>query len=137
MVVIDLIMKIIERIEVLMQNKQITQAEFSRRIGVPVSRVANWRRKGSTPSADLIPRIARVLGVEPHYLLTGEQIGGKNLTYELTSDEADLIDGYRQLSRTWQKVAMGSVYELVGDTVIEVEDIIEYDSDDYDEEPEA
>jgi hypothetical protein len=28
--------------------------------------------------------------------LTGEQIGGKNLTYELTSDEADLIDGYRQ-----------------------------------------
>ncbi len=131
-------MKIIERIEQLMQNKQITQAEFSRRIGVPVSRVANWRRKGSTPSADLIPRIARVLGVDTHYLLTGEQIGGKNLMYELTIDEADLIDGYRKLSRTWQKVAIGEIYELVGDTVEELEEeVIEFDSEELDEEPEA
>ncbi len=124
-------MKIIERIEKLMQGKQITQAEFSRRIGVPVSRVANWRRKGSTPSADLIPCIAQVLGVDTHYLLTGEQINGKNFTYELTADEADLIDGYRKLNRTWQRVAMGQVYELVAET--EEEEYFNIDADESDE----
>lgn len=113
-------MKIIERIEKLMQGQQITQAEFSRRIGVPVSRVANWRRKGSTPSADLIPIIATVLGVDTHYLLTGEQLGFKNTNYNLSADEVELIDGYRLLNRVWKKVAMGEVYELVGETVEEL-----------------
>ncbi|HZW49043.1 MAG TPA: helix-turn-helix transcriptional regulator [Bacillota bacterium] len=128
-------MKIIERIEKLMQGKQITQAEFSRRIGVPVSRVANWRRKGSTPSADLISCIAKVLNVDTHYLLTGEQINGKNFTYELTADEADLVDGYRKLNRTWQRVAMGEVYELVAE--VEDEDYFSIDETESDDEEET
>ncbi|NLN84208.1 MAG: helix-turn-helix transcriptional regulator [Firmicutes bacterium] len=109
-------MKIIERVEMLMQNKQITQAEFSRRIGVPVSRVANWRRKGSTPSADLIPLIAQVLDVDTHFILTGDQISQKSTNYDLSVDEVELVEGYRCLDKVWQKVALGNVYELVGTT---------------------
>jgi transcriptional regulator with XRE-family HTH domain len=41
----------------------LSQREFARMIGVHHSNVGFWERSGTTPRSDLLPEIARVLGV--------------------------------------------------------------------------
>ena len=47
-------MLISEHIYQYMNEKGITQLEFSKRTGIPQSTVNDWRRKGTNPAADKI-----------------------------------------------------------------------------------
>ena len=62
-------MLISERIYKYMEEKKISQIEFSRRTGITQSTVSDWRRKGTNPSADKIMIICEVLGITPYELL--------------------------------------------------------------------
>lgn len=66
-------MLISERIYQYMNEKGITQLEFSKRTGISQSTVSDWRRKGTNPSADKIMIICDVLGVSPYELLLGTE----------------------------------------------------------------
>ena len=60
--------------------------------GVAASSLSNWV-KGRVPSSLAVARIAHFLGVSIEWLLFGESKEG-----ELTRDELDLVEAYRQLS---------------------------------------
>jgi len=64
-------MLISERIYQYLEEKKITQKEFSERTGISQSTVSDWKRKGTNPSADKIMIICEVLGVTPYELLQG------------------------------------------------------------------
>lgn len=67
-------MLISERIFKIIQEKNITQAEFAKRAGIAPSTVSEWKKKKTNPSADKIMDICVALEVTPEELLGGSGI---------------------------------------------------------------
>ena len=66
-------MTISSRIFSLMQEKNISQSELSKRTGISTRTISDWKRKQTNPSADKILPLCEVLGVSPMHLLGGEE----------------------------------------------------------------
>ena len=67
-------MIISERVFYLLKEKNITQSEFGKRVGIANSTISDWKRKKTNPSADKIMDICNVLDVTPETLLTGKEL---------------------------------------------------------------
>ena len=70
-------MIISERIFKILEEKKISQKEFSQRTGIAQSTISDWKRKKTNPAADKIMVICDVLRITPHELLTGTKGGGR------------------------------------------------------------
>ena len=66
-------MLISERIYQYMEERDISQKEFANRTGISQSTISDWKRKGTTPSADKIMIICEVLSISPYELLSGTE----------------------------------------------------------------
>ena len=64
-------MIISERIFKIIKEKNITQAEFGKRAGIPTSTISEWKKRKTNPSADKIMDICVALEVTPEELLGG------------------------------------------------------------------
>lgn len=64
-------MLISERILIIIQEKNMTQAEFAKRAGIAPSTISEWKKKKTNPSADKIMDICLALEVTPEELLSG------------------------------------------------------------------
>ena len=71
-------MIISERIFKIIKEKNITQAEFGKRAGIPTSTISEWKKRKTNPSADKIMDICVALEVTPEELLTGRGIDEKS-----------------------------------------------------------
>ena len=106
-------MLISERIYKYMEERKISQIEFSKRTGISQSTISDWRRKGTNPSADKIMIICEVLGITPYDLLLGtenrkmkEYTPYKDVDYVVVdkdSNEYELIISYRKLDNGMQE----------------------------------
>ena len=63
-------MTISERIFKIMDEKGISQIEFSRLTGISQSTISDWKRKKTNPGADKIMAICKVLDVTPYEILS-------------------------------------------------------------------
>ena len=63
------IMNVRENIFRLMEERGMTQKEFSERSGIAESTVSDWKRKQLNPGVDKLPMICRTLGVTSDALL--------------------------------------------------------------------
>lgn len=112
-------MLISERIYRLLDEKKMSQTEFSARTGISQSTISDWRRKGTNPSADKIMIICEVLGVSPYELLQGTE-NTKHKEYKQTdcvvidkhSKEYRFIEMYQQLESEAQKRLEGYMEAL-------------------------
>ena len=85
-------MKIIDRILAIADDKNIRQADIAKKLGKGTSLITNWKNRGTTPPAELLPDIAHILGVSVEYLITGTEriIPGT----VLPDEEQQLLDYY-------------------------------------------
>lgn len=67
-------MIISERIFKILRDKNMSQNEFAKRVGLASSSISDWKTKKTNPSADKIMDICAVLEVTPEQLLTGKGI---------------------------------------------------------------
>jgi len=58
-----------ERILQLLDERKISQKEFSDKTGIPQSTISDWRKKKTNPASDKIMIICKVLNVTPEWLL--------------------------------------------------------------------
>ena len=97
-------MTISERIFELIKKRGMTQAEFSKRVGIPASTISDWKSKKSNPSSDKILVICEVLEVTSEQLLSGKGIDdGKEIEFELTSMDKKIIDTYHNMKGPQKK----------------------------------
>ena len=68
-------MIISERIFKLLEEKEISQIEFSKATGISQSTISDWKRKKTNPSADKILSICDFLKISPYELL--QKSGGE------------------------------------------------------------
>ena len=67
-------MIISERIFKILKDKNMSQNEFAKRVGLASSTISDWKTKKTNPSTDKIMDICAVLEVTPEQLLTGKGI---------------------------------------------------------------
>ena len=67
-------MIISERIFCIMDQKNMSQLELSRRTGIATSNISDWKKKKTNPKADCLLSICDALDITPEQLLTGKGI---------------------------------------------------------------
>ena len=67
-------MTISERILKVLKDRNMTQAEFAKQVGIATSTISEWKKRKTNPTADKIMDICNVLQITPEQLLTGKVI---------------------------------------------------------------
>ena len=88
-------MIISERIFCVMEQKNITQLELSRRTGIATSNISDWKKKKTNPKADCLLSICDALEITPEQLLTGKGIDPEykdaDMDYEVTRADIRIL----------------------------------------------
>ena len=96
-------MTISERILKVLKDRNMTQVEFAKQVGIATSTISEWKKRKTNPTADKIMDICSVLQITPEQLLTGkgiedeEEIDGlcggfeENQTVSLAEDIRDKV----------------------------------------------
>ena len=91
-------MTIGQKIFYLLEEKNMTQKEFSDKTGIATTTISDWRKKNTNPGSDKIMVICSALEVTPEYLLSGvaeDSDRGKNMDYMVIpkgTEERELIE---------------------------------------------
>ena len=99
-------MTISDRVFQIMDERNMSQKDFSAITGIPQSTISDWRKKRTNPTADRIMVICRALDVSPEWLLSGIQADGTRgnqmswYAIDRESEVGTLIDGYNELTNS-------------------------------------
>ena len=109
-------MTIGERVLELVQQRNMTQKEFSEKTGIPQSTMSSWRGKKQNPSLDKLKVICDTLRVDPYYLISGtesnETLNNDYLMVYRDDEEYGLMVEYRKLDRDCKNRLVGYLAAL-------------------------
>ena len=110
------IMIISERIFCVMEQKNITQLELSRRTGIATSNISDWKKKKTNPKADCLLSICDALEITPEQLLTGKGIDPEykdaDMDYEVTRSDIKILKQIHSLGDAQYKRLMAYMKAL-------------------------
>jgi len=61
------------RIRSLREKHGLTRSQLAKALGLTFQAIFNWEEAGRVPRVDTLTRLAEVLGVSTHYLMTGKE----------------------------------------------------------------
>lgn len=111
-------MTISERILKVLKDRNMTQAEFAKQVGIATSTISEWKKRKTNPTADKIMDICNVLQITPEQLLTGKGIEDEeNITVTsrescFTPYDIQLVKDYHGLKEEQQKRLMAYMEAL-------------------------
>ena len=111
-------MTISEKIFRILDEKKITQKEFSERTGIPQSTISDWRKKNTNPASDKILIICEVLNLSPYELLSAVQEEGtrsnkmKMRVIADGSEEGIILELYDNLNQNSKNRLLGYMEAL-------------------------
>ena len=113
-------MIISERIFYMMEKKNMTQLELSKRTGIATSNISDWKKKKTNPKADCLLSICDALEITPEQLLTGKGIDpeykDEDANYEVTRSDIKILKQIHSLGDEQYKRLMAymKVFAEVG-----------------------
>lgn len=111
-------MTISERILKVLKDRNMTQAEFAKQVGIATSTISEWKKRKTNPTADKIMDICNVLQITPEQLLTGKGVEDEeNITVTsrescFTPYDIQLVQDYHGLKEEQQKRLMAYMEAL-------------------------
>ena len=102
-------MTVSERILKVLKERNMTQAEFAKQVGIATSTISEWKKRKTNPSVDKIMDICNVLQITPGQLLTGkgiedeEEIVASSPESRFTPYDIQLIEDYHGLKEEQQR----------------------------------
>lgn len=102
-------MTISERILKVLKDRDMTQVEFAKQVGIASSTISEWKKKKTNPAADKIMNICNVLQITSEQLLTGkgiedeEEIAAASPESRFTPYDIQLIEDFHGLKEEQQK----------------------------------
>ena len=111
-------MTVSERIFKILDERKITQKEFSKRTGIPQSTISDWRKKKTNPASDKILIICETLNVTPYDLLSAVKEEGsrsKRVECRIVAESSEigrLLELYEQLDQDSRNRVMGYIEAL-------------------------
>ena len=111
-------MIISERIFELLNEKGISQKDFSEKTGISQSTISDWKRKKTNPASDKIMLICDVLDVTPYELLSGvEKEKYQPLDYVIVDKQSEdyvFLECYRSCNTQQRSRVLGYMEALLG-----------------------
>lgn len=105
-----------EKIFSLLQEKGMSQKEFSERTGISQSTISDWKRKKTNPSVDKVLKICEVLQISPYELLDEEESledeGSVSYDIVLSRDEKMIVECYRNFASAQRERLLGYLNAL-------------------------
>ena len=111
-------MTISERIFKRLQERGMSQKEFSDRTGIAQSSISDWKRKKTNPVSEKILIICDVLDVTPYELLGATEGEGKRsnpsevIVVEKGSETGRMLEEYLGMSEKYQERLLGYMHAL-------------------------
>ena len=109
-------MIISERIFCVMEQKNITQLELSKRSGIATSNISDWKKKKTNHKADCLLSICDELEITPEQLLTGKGIDPEykdaDMDYEVTRSDIKILKQIHSLGDEQYKRLMAYMKAL-------------------------
>ena len=109
-------MTINEKIFALLEQKELSQKEFSEKTEISQSTISDWKRKRTNPSSDKILKICEVLQVSPYELLAEDDSVSSEITADhnivLNKNEIILLENYRNFSSRQKERLLGYLEAL-------------------------
>ena len=106
----------VERIFYVMEQKNITQLELSRRTGIATSNISDWKKKKTNPKANCLLSICDALEITPDQLLTGKEIDPEykdaDMDYEVTKADIRILKQIHSLGDEQYKRLMAYMKAL-------------------------
>ena len=102
-------MIISERILKVIKERNMTQAEFAKKVGIGNSTISEWKKKKTNPTAEKIMDICNVLQITPEQLLTGkgiedaDEIAAAAPESRFTPQDIRMIEAFHGLKEAQQK----------------------------------
>ena len=100
-------MIISERIFYIMEQKNMSQLELSRRTGIATSNISDWKKKKTNPKADCLLSICDALDITPEQLLTGKGIDPEykdaDMDYEVTRSDIKILKQSKEACASFAK----------------------------------
>ena len=101
----DTLIRILE----LMQEKEISETEIQRLIGVPKGSFSNWKRNSGHSYYRYVDVIADRLGVTIDYLIRGHE----TFNGAMTEEEVEVLNNYRRLTPKGKKVIAENIKLII------------------------
>ena len=109
-------MIISEKIFTLLEQRKMSQKEFSEKTGISQSTISDWKRKRTNPSADKIMKICEVLCISPYELLSEEHAPDSGISPDysivLSNEGRLLLECYRNFSSQQKNRLQGYLQAL-------------------------
>ena len=109
-------MIISEKIFTLLEQRKMSQKEFSEKTGISQSTISDWKRKRTNPSADKIMKICEVLCISPYELLSEEHAPDSGISPDysivLSNEGRLLLECYRDFSSQQKNRLQGYLQAL-------------------------
>ena len=111
-------MTISERIFSLLEERGMSQKEFSDRTGIAQSTISDWKRKKTDPVSEKILIICKVLDVTPYELLNATEGKGKRgnrsqvIVLDKDSEVGQMMDMYLGMDEKLQQRLLGYMKAL-------------------------
>ena len=109
-------MTVSQRIFRILDERHMTQKEFSERTGIPQSTISDWRKKNTNPASDKILIICETLHVTPYELLSSVKGGrSRGVNCRIVADgteEGLLLEMYDALDPGRRERLMGYLEAL-------------------------
>lgn len=106
----------VERFFYVMEQKNITQLELSRRTGIATSNISGWKKKKTNPKANCLLSICDALEITPDQLLTGKGIDPEykdaDMDYEVTKADIRILKQIHSLGDEQYKRLMAYMKAL-------------------------
>ena len=102
-------MIISERVLKVLKERNMTQVEFAKQVGIASSTISEWKKRKTNPTADKIMDICNVLKITPEQLLSGkgiedeEEIATTSPESRFTPYDIQMIEDYQSLKEEYQK----------------------------------
>ena len=112
-------MTIRDRIFAKLEEKEMTQKEFSERTGISQSTISDWKKKRTNPTTEKIMVICKVLDVSPEWLLSGVEPEGhrgnqrKWYAIDAETESGMLVTAFNSMDKDRQSRLMGYVEALM------------------------
>ena len=111
-------MIISERVLKVLKERNMTQVEFAKQVGIASSTISEWKKRKTNPTADKIMDICNVLKITPEQLLSGkgiedeEEIAATSPESRFTPYDIQMIEDYHNLKEEQQKRLMAYMEAL-------------------------
>lgn len=104
----------------ILKNEQINQSAFADKLGVSRQCITDYKSGKSVPSVQTLCKMSDLLHVSVDYLLGREDdLGNISISpspaSELTTEERELVDAFRRMTKETQAIALDTVHSLAGD----------------------